>query len=79
MVRIRKTRIFGTALTPPMGRLFRRLGINTVINGFIRYTFVGEWIERFFRDKPITPTVGISVTHASIDFEALSDEMQPEL
>lgn len=37
-------------IPPWVNRMYRGLGLKALVNGFVRYTFVGEYFERFVQD-----------------------------
>jgi hypothetical protein len=49
-VRNNHFRFFGLDLPLWAGKMLGSFGITTILYGFIRYTFIGEWLDRLFRD-----------------------------
>ena len=58
MARTKRMRLLGANLPMWVGRTLSALGLSTIIYGLIRYTFIGEFFERLYRD-----TIG----HSPID------------
>ena len=71
MARKNHLRILGLDLPVWAGKMLGAFGITTILYGFIRYTFIGEWLDRLFRDMTGYAPVETFTYHATEEFSNL--------
>ncbi|HWF43070.1 MAG TPA: hypothetical protein VG537_00360 [Candidatus Kapabacteria bacterium] len=76
-------RILGLDLPAWASKMLAGFGITTLLYGFIRYTFIGEWFDRLFRDMtgyaPLESFAYRNAEEAIVparDYDAVQEAMQ---